>query len=350
MKQREELSRSLLTHFRERNLVVVKSLAANPDITLLQDYFSGFGKVDGLDFVDDPAISTNLEKNYSKAKGITGLPGTTDNRHEICLLTMATKTGKMNVLRKKLHTTSGIDLWCQDAMHLSPFEDQNNYHERKVILKQVPLDINERELKKTLESLCGRVEVFYIFRPDTAIVIQRRHLTCSVLFKNSKNVNQLVNAGYFSAPDGKPIVVRKYINDLRPTNSKATNTKKKSKEDLIGSSQSDFQVVNRLRKEGLSDETLNRYSSELQSSTNPKQDSELLDLNIGAGKKLAPALQTVQNSICSLSYYHDSKPTSRFYHNLRRLNKKMPRNLTLSTSGPNFSFGVGVPHFSPFRD
>lgn len=186
--------------------IYVAGIPSQASRSEIKKYFSQFGSIERVVTFEDKG----------RRSIFTG-----DDRMPIrgfCIVTPRSKHTFDRILEHSEHRFGDRILACRKYVNGLELQQQNKLlNDRRVILKQVPLSIEEKTLKKTLELIGGQIEMFFAFRPDTELKRQRKHLTCSAMFSDSRGAQELIDIGSIPGPNGRPISVRKYMHNSRTT-------------------------------------------------------------------------------------------------------------------------------------
>jgi RNA recognition motif-containing protein len=136
-----------------------------------------------------------------------------------CILTMRNPAVAARLIHtKQIHIGNGRFVICKPYLHGQQLQEEIVRHDlRRVILKQLPAEIGEEEIKESLEAMVGPVEVVFVFESDERIptsALVRRVRTASVTFFSPEDAQRI-----FERPDiyeiyillqGKPIKVQRF--------------------------------------------------------------------------------------------------------------------------------------------
>ena len=272
----------------------------------IREYFRRFGEIDSVQTFEDKSRAPDASRSQPK-RAIRGF----------CIVTTYSRDTFRSIVSFKRHQFFGRALACRQYMVGEELKRRNKQlNDRRVILKQVPKDVSQDELQKTLESIGGEVEMFYIFHPDDEAAAPRRHLTCSVMFKHSRRIDELVAIGSFPGPSGKPIIVRKYLHNPSPRANRIFAARSSSSE---ASGKKD-------RKEYVG----------------PPIATSIEDDFEGRGIRAKQERSASQRSApkCALSYFHSPLPTSSKYHSYRSMLQRDSRAALHRYTGVRLNIGL----------
>lgn len=284
----------------------IPSSCSDEDIS---EYFRQFGEIDSVQTFEDKSRTLGASRNQQK-RMIRGF----------CILTTSSRDTFRSIVSFKRHLFFGRALACREYMVGEELKRRNRQlNDRRVILKQVPKDVSQEELRRTLESIGGEVEMFYVFHPDAEAATPRRHLTCSVMFKHSRRIEELVSIGSFPGPSGKPIIVRKYLHNPSPR----ANT---SHRNFTTGSSSSEASSKKVRKEFAGPPI----------ATSIEEDFE------GRGIRAKQERSASQRSApkCALSYFHTPPPTSSKYHSYRSMLQSVSQAALHRYTGVRLNIGL----------
>lgn len=182
--------------------IFVAGIASKGSVNHLFSYFETFGPVRGIELFPGKGI-------HFLAPGEEWHP-----RHPLkgyCILHMENSEDAAFIISKSPHYLGERVLSCKPYLRGEELRrlNQTLCHKR-LILKQVPKGIDLEPLKRQLEALGGPIESFYVLVTDRDTALERRHSTCSVLFKSETARQILLNLGSIPGPYGKPIYFRAY--------------------------------------------------------------------------------------------------------------------------------------------
>lgn len=267
----------------------------------IMNYFGQFGNISSVETFED-SIKTSKFGNKSQPY----LRG-------FCILKTSDLPTFERIINFSRHVFLGRSLACREYMTGEQLRQRNrSLNDRRVILKQVPKDITEGDLIRTLENIGGELEMFYIFHSDSEYSNHRRHYTCSAMFKHAEKMEDLTLIGSFPGPDGKPIVVRKYEHNPDPrVKPSATPLKKPWSKTLpydtpyIENNQNRSQFIQSKRYSKLT-------------SIDEKLQNQTFDDGVNFERNKLEASKKGSTK-CSLSYFHTPPPTSAKYHSFRSM-------------------------------
>lgn len=136
-----------------------------------------------------------------------------------CILTMREPLVAARLIHtKQIHIGNGRYVICKPYLQGQQLQEEIVRHDlRRVILKQLPADMGEEEIKTSLEAVAGPVEVVFVFESDERCPQNtqvRRVRTASVTFYCPQQAQSL-----FPRPElheryillqGKPIKIQKF--------------------------------------------------------------------------------------------------------------------------------------------
>ena len=281
----------------------------------VREYFSQFGPV--------VRVEMGAPNRSNRSRAVQG------RGH--CIVVLQSEAAAEKILHQPQHVLDGRVLTCKPYLIGGELKSHNEMlNSRRVILKQVPKDIDPSLLKSTLEKIAGQIETFYVLRSDSDSgnsSQDRRHLTCSVVFKTRQAADRILEIGYIPGPSGRPIYARRYLHLTTSVN----------KKDSVSFGRNLLKIERKISipsKEMMSSQ-IHSNSILDRSRTQRKRDrSEHVSQD---------SLQsTMKCSGCPHSLFHSRKPTCRRYFNYRRLqeNQYCQTNFGLSE---RFNIGVRNP-------
>lgn len=150
----------------------------------IKEYFSWFGNIDRVKL---------WKTGYSRSRSFLVTP----ENEEVYL--------------KILTATS--HLFRNRFLHCKPFEAQKmnlknqlmDVNLRRVLLKRVPSQIPEWNIRALIENFAGKIETMFAYRPETSDQdyshTLRKHRTYSVLFTTKAAAERLLQLGYMTLDD-----------------------------------------------------------------------------------------------------------------------------------------------------
>lgn len=281
------------TQKRSPHVIYVAGIPSTCSEEAISEYFQRFGSIDSVQTFEDRTRTQSGSRTQPKPP-IRGF----------CILTTSSRDTFRSIVGFKSHLFFGRALACREYMVGEELRRRNKQlNDRRVILKQVPKDVSQDELRRTLESIGGEVEMFYVFHPDAEAAAPRRHLTCSVMFKQSRCIDELVSIGSFPGPSGKPIIVRKYLHNPSP--------RAQFSQRFFAATTSNSPAISKLARHEQAGPPI---------STSIEEDFEAR----GARAKRECGASQRSTPKCALSYFHTPAPTSSKYHSYRRLLQSDP--------------------------
>ena len=256
----------------------------------IKRYFSSFGKIERISTFEDR--SQNWASTEGERSAMRGF----------CIISTKSLKTFQSIMNAEEHWFMGRRLNCQEYVQGEDLQSHNKMlNDRRVVLKQVPLSIDEKKLKHTLESIAGEIEMFFTFRSSLETKKSKRNLTCSAMFKSTKDAQKLIELGGFPGPDGRPINIRKYEHQAR------THFTEKESQNLRINARKNNQVL---------DQDL--WVRDLPKSDIKSKD-KLTRQNRQRGTKADQSVDSNPTRTCRLANFHSQKPTSSSYYSYRSL-------------------------------
>ena len=193
----EQTAASSALHSRLK--IFVGGAPAQVETSVLIYYFSKFGKIISV----IPFNSAQRSRNQQQVgKGCF-------------ILHVGNKETYQAVLAYDHHSLCGRRLQCQPYLRGKKLVAENlERNQRRLILKFVPKEIKERELKHFLELNFGEVEYIFAFKPESKSLTSQFHSkkfrTYSIMFKSITHAQALANQGQLVFRDWPPITVERY--------------------------------------------------------------------------------------------------------------------------------------------
>lgn len=180
----------------EVNQLFVSGMPQDCSEQEMLEFFSLFGKIDNV---------KPWKTGYSRSKSFLVTPG--DDEVYLKIL------GAQNLVYRKrlLHCKP----FCSKKSNLkNQILDANI---RRVLLKKVPSQISEEEIKTLIEGLAGEIEMMFAYRPETSdqehFHLFRKFRTYSVLFRSPIAAEKLLRLGKITLDKQtlQPIKIEKFI-------------------------------------------------------------------------------------------------------------------------------------------
>ena len=144
-----------------------------------------------------------------------GNPSQTEEDHRNhCILYMRDKASVNAVLRMAPHAVGGRRVMCKEYLEGSQLFRQNlDYNRRRVILKKVPADLSEAQVRRYLEQAFGEIDTMFCFLPESnkdRKFHQRQYRSYSVMFKLAQSANQAALAKIIYLKDQQRTIVERF--------------------------------------------------------------------------------------------------------------------------------------------
>lgn len=302
--------------------IFVAGIASKGSVNHLFSYFEKFGPVRGIEVFP--------------GKGIRFLsPGEEWHpRHPLkgyCVVHMENPEDASFIISQSPHCLGERVLSCKPYLRGEELRKLNQtLCHKRLILKQVPKGIDLEPLKRQLEALAGPIESFYVLVTDRDTALERRHSTCSVLFKSETARQILLNLGSIPGPHGKHIYFRAYEqkNTLQINSSKGP---KGSKNDSI-KTMSNTPISLRMTKESASRSHFEKSFAKYSAPRRYLSESSRDPAEIGGSAVDADSLD---------SNFHSLKPNKAKYFVVRGLVDGFPGSSRNHTS--EICFNISTP-------
>lgn len=114
------------------------------------------------------------------------------------------------------HELLGRSLICSEYLTGKELILKNSEaNKRRVILKQVPLELNENEVRDYLKKHFGRVEFFYPYKPESGQIgrsemANKRYRTYNVMFVEKKSAREITSYSHLYIGDFSRILIEKF--------------------------------------------------------------------------------------------------------------------------------------------
>lgn len=108
----------------------------------------------------------------------------------------------------------GRRLFCQEYKSGDDLASHSaDINSRRIVIKQVPLSVNETDLKTALSQVGGILETLYEYKSDVDIKTEysKSYKTCSATFKSGLKVSKLIEEGILHLPSGTPVLIERFL-------------------------------------------------------------------------------------------------------------------------------------------
>lgn len=271
----------------------------------LFSYFETYGPIRGIELYPGKGM-------YFLSPGERWLP-----RYPLkgyCILHMENPEDARLIIRDTPHQLGERVLSCKAYLRGEELRNLNlTLCNKRLILKQVPKDVDMAKLKEQLEALAGPIESFYVLVTDRETSLQRRHSTCSVLFQSEIGREMLLRLGSMPGPDGKPIYFRAY-------EQKNKNVSGPFNKRQILSKQSNGSVLTTPTSHAASQASGSQSFAETQKQRNTTNQRHLSK----SGTENSPIMEPREAEESLESNFHSLKPNRSKYFALRGLVEGFP--------------------------